>query len=109
MQLLLVVDQERLVSLIRPCPWRVVNKLEQLQERPSRPTQGRVRPGQLHGVAFFGSDIGGDVLRAATAMAGSGSSRRSSRDLSRAGFPDRAAADVRIPGAAEIPLARDTS
>jgi hypothetical protein len=47
MERLLVLDQERPVSLIRASPWRVVDKLEQLLERPSRPTQGRVRPGQL--------------------------------------------------------------
>jgi hypothetical protein len=37
MQLLLIKDQERFVSLIRVCPWACEVKLEQLQERPDRP------------------------------------------------------------------------
>src|SRR5436189_134515 len=39
MQLLLVVDQERVVSLIGACPWQCEVRLEQLLEQPSRVRQ----------------------------------------------------------------------
>jgi len=48
MQLLLVLDQERLVSQIRVLPLGSGSKLEQLLERPSRlQPRGENRPGQL--------------------------------------------------------------
>jgi hypothetical protein len=40
MQLLLIFDYERVVSLIRVLPLGCCGKLEQLQERPGRPYPG---------------------------------------------------------------------
>ena len=47
MQRLLVVDQERLVSLIRTCPWAVRRNSNSYWSDQDRPTQGQDRPGQL--------------------------------------------------------------
>jgi hypothetical protein len=50
MQRLVVLDQERRVSLIRACPWRVMDKLEQLLERPAA---GLSALGQYEGVILY--------------------------------------------------------
>jgi hypothetical protein len=48
MQLLLVLDQERLVSLIRACPWAVcANSNSYWSDQAGFKPEGEDRPGQL--------------------------------------------------------------